>query len=242
MPKRKELVSMRRHALVKHVCFARAANPCDLVSCPQAKDFLQELKGSEQGDALIAWGQKTLAAAQEDPETLQGCSAFGVGCIGSIHICGQHTWKGSGGLRSSHIPRLFRHQHLDTAVPRAAGNGSQRLGLDLRESHLQANLLDLWVSPSSNSSWPAKVSLDRPIGLRNGVLKLDGLIEKGQKYIESDTGTEFLREAQKKALNLTKLGLLEQASGYIKDLENCSETKNSSAFDASVRECAFFEL
>ncbi|CAJ1373817.1 unnamed protein product [Effrenium voratum] len=132
----------------------------------QAKDFLQELKGSEQGDALIAWGQKTLAAAQEDPETLQGL-------LTSLDFSDTSTWT-------------LQCQEL-------LATGAKGLGLTFE----------------------------------NGVLKLDGLIEKGQKYIESDTGTEFLREAQKKALNLTKLGLLEQASGYIKDLENCSETKNS---------------
>lgn len=63
----------------------------------------------------------------------------------------------------------------------------------------------------------------------DGVLKLDALIEKGHKYIESEKGTEFLRNAQKKALHFTKASVFEQASGYIQQLEKSEESKNSRA-------------
>ena len=63
----------------------------------------------------------------------------------------------------------------------------------------------------------------------DGVLKLDALIEKGHKYIESEKGTEFLRNAQKKALHFTKATVFEQASGYIQQLEKSEESKNSRA-------------
>ena len=63
----------------------------------------------------------------------------------------------------------------------------------------------------------------------DGVLKLDALIEKGHKYIESEKGTEFLRNAQKKALHFTKASMFEQASGYIQQLEKSEESKNSRA-------------
>ena len=72
----------------------------------------------------------------------------------------------------------------------------------------------------------------RGLGLvfEDGVLKLDGLIAKGHQYIETDKGTEFLRNAQKKALDFTKVGLFEQANGYIQQLEQSNDTKNSRAF------------
>ena len=60
-------------------------------------------------------------------------------------------------------------------------------------------------------------------------MKLDALIEKGHKYIESEKGTEFLRNAQKKALHFTKASVFEQASGYIQQLEKSEESKNSRA-------------
>ncbi|CAK9002758.1 unnamed protein product [Durusdinium trenchii] len=61
----------------------------------------------------------------------------------------------------------------------------------------------------------------------DGVLKLDGLIAKGHQYIESDKGTELLRKAQEKALDFTKAGLFEQANGYIQQLEQSENSKNS---------------
>eukprot|EP00913_Durusdinium_trenchii_P035577 g33293.t1 len=63
----------------------------------------------------------------------------------------------------------------------------------------------------------------------DGVLKLDGLIAKGHQYIESDKGTELLRKAQEKALDFTKAGLFEQANGYIQQLEQSENSKNSRA-------------
>ena len=63
----------------------------------------------------------------------------------------------------------------------------------------------------------------------DGVLKLDGLIAKGHEHIESDKGTEFLRNAQRKALHLTKAAVFEQASGYIEQLEKSETSKNSRA-------------
>ena len=68
----------------------------------------------------------------------------------------------------------------------------------------------------------------------DGVLKLDALIEKGHKYIESEKGTEFLRNAQKKALHFTKASVFEQASGYIQQLEKSEESKNSRALAFSL--------
>ena len=40
----------------------------------------------------------------------------------------------------------------------------------------------------------------------DGVLKLDGLIAKGHEYIESDKGTEFLRNAQEESSASNKSG------------------------------------
>ena len=39
----------------------------------QADGFLRELEKSEQGNALIEWGRKTLQEAHSNPESLQGC-------------------------------------------------------------------------------------------------------------------------------------------------------------------------
>ena len=78
----------------------------------------------------------------------------------------------------------------------------------------------------------------------DGILKLDALIEKGHKYIESEKGTEFLRNAQKKALHFTKASVFEQASGYIQQLEKSEESKNSSAsafpLFSSLGACCFW--
>jgi len=46
----------------------------------QANGFLRELEKSEQGNALIEWGRKTLQEAHSNPESLQGCLA--------VEICG----------------------------------------------------------------------------------------------------------------------------------------------------------
>eukprot|EP00438_Fugacium_kawagutii_P020585 Skav222340 [mRNA] locus=scaffold3497:19514:22675:- [translate_table: standard] len=61
----------------------------------------------------------------------------------------------------------------------------------------------------------------------DGKLKLDALIAKGHKYVKSDKGTEFLRNAQRKALHMTKASVFEQASGYIEQLEKSEESSSS---------------
>jgi len=65
----------------------------------------------------------------------------------------------------------------------------------------------------------------------DGNLKLDTLIEKGQKYMHTDSGTKFLREAQKKALLFiprleSESGLLQHASKHIQKLESSDSTKS----------------
>lgn len=183
-------------------------------------------RGGVKLQQVLQRGQE-LAKTEDGREVLRTAQAQALSLLAALDA--QDSGTGLNGQAKSFLQELEQSEQGNALI--AWGRKT------LQEAHENPESLQSLISSldfTNTSEWmlQCRELLTTGAGglglvFEDGVLKLDGLIAKGHEYIESDKGTEFLRNAQRKALHLTKAAVFEQASGYIEQLEKSETSKNS---------------